>query len=167
MVKANEEKGGIVMKRLLGVGVVLLLVMGVIAVIAYAEPGSGCRGNGPGMGNGYHRMYDPAKVETIKGQVASVEQISGRRGRGSGVVLNLKTETETLSVHLGPSWYLDKQNMKIAAGDVLEISGARSIRGSQNIFLAAEVKKGSDTLKLRSENGVPLWAGRRCRNNKS
>jgi hypothetical protein len=155
------------MKRLLGIGLVLLLVIGVIAVIAYAEPGQGCRGKGPGMGNEYHRMYDPAKVETIKGQVASVEQISGRRGRGSGVVLNLKTETETLSVHLGPSWYVDKQATKIAAGDIIEISGARTALNGQNIFLAAEVKKGNEILKLRNENGVPLWAGWRCRDNKT
>jgi hypothetical protein len=155
------------MKRLLGVGLVMALVIGVIAVIAYAEPGQGCRGNGPGMGDGYHRMYDPAKAEIVKGQIVSVEQISGRRGRGTGVVLNLRTGTETLSVHLGPSWYLDKQDVKIAAGDVIQISGARTVRGSQDIFLAAEVKKGNETLKLRGENGVPLWVGWRCRDNKS
>jgi len=155
------------MKRLLGIGFVMLLVIGVIAVTAYAEPGQEGKGNGPGMGNGQQRMYDPAKVEVVKGQVASIGQISGRRGRGTGVVLNLKTETETLSVHLGPSWYLDKQDMKIAEGDVIEISGARATRGNKDFFLAAEVKKGDATLKLRNENGVPLWAGWRRSDNKS
>lgn len=155
------------MKRLLGIGLVMLLIVGVIAVIAYAEPGQGCRGNGPGMGNGYHRMYDPAKAEIVKGHVASVEQISGRRGRGTGVVLSLKTGTETLSVHLGPSWYINKQDAKFAAGDVVEITGARAARSGQDIFIAAEIKKGNETLKLRDENGVPLWAGWRCKDNKS
>jgi hypothetical protein len=118
------------------------------------------------MGSGAGRMYDPAKVEVVAGQVVSLEQITGR-GPGAAVVLKVNTGNETLSVHLGPQWFIDKQDMKLAAGDTVEIKGAKATRAGADIFIAAEVKKGSSVLKLRDENGVPAWAGWRRGENKS
>jgi hypothetical protein len=163
------------MKRIVAAGLAAVFV--IIAGVVVAEPGwgpgagpgncNGCgRGPGQGMG-GAGRMYDPAKVEVVAGQVVSLDQIEGRRGPGTGVVLTMKTGSETLSVHLGPQWFMDKQDMKLAAGDSVEIKGAKSTRRGENVFLAAEVKKGGAVLKLRDENGVPVWAGWRRGENKS
>jgi hypothetical protein len=104
-------------------------------------------------------MYDPAKAETISGQVVSLEQIAGRRGMGTGVVLKVSSGRDTFAVHLGPKWFLEEQKVKFAAGDAVEIKGVRTVRQGKDVFLAAEVKKGSDILKLRDEQGIPLWAG--------
>jgi hypothetical protein len=112
-------------------------------------------------------MYDPAEVEVVAGQVVSLEQIEGRRGPGTGVVLKVNTGKETLSVHIGPQWFLDKQEMKLAAGDTVEIKGAKATRRGGSFFIAAEVKKGDAVLTLRDENGVPVWAGSRRGANKS
>jgi hypothetical protein len=104
-------------------------------------------------------MYDPAKAETISGQVVSLEQIAVRRGMGTGVVLKVSSGSDTFAVHLGPKWFLEEQKVKFAAGDAVEIKGVRTVRQGKDVFLAAEVKKGSDILKLRDEQGIPLWAG--------
>ena len=133
------------------------------AGLAFAQPYAGqggyCREGGRGPGAG--RMYDQSKETTMTGTVASVEQITGRgRMQGQGVGLKLKTGEETVFVHLGPQWYLDeKAGMKIATGDTVEIKGAKTVRRGEEVILAAEVKKGSEVLKLRDENGYPVWAG--------
>jgi Glu-tRNA(Gln) amidotransferase subunit E-like FAD-binding protein len=49
--------------------------------------------------------------------------------------------------------------MKIKAGDKVEVKGVKAVRMGQDVFIAAEVKKNGEILKLRDENGVPFWAG--------
>jgi len=146
------------MKRLLGASVVVLALA--FGTIAFAQPWQGGKNCGGPEGREPGRMYDPAKAETMKGRVEAVEQIAGRRGRGQGIGLKLKTDAGTLIVHLGPQWYVEQQgNVKISAGDAVEITGVKARRRDQDVFIAAEVKRGEDVLKLRGENGIPLWAG--------
>ena len=109
------------------------------------------------------RMYDPKTVETAKGEVLSVEKFTTTNGMSAGVHLLLKTEKETISVHLGPSWYLENQDAQVEAKDKIEITGSRLTLDGKAVLIAAEVKKGDGILKLRDENGVPLWAGWRKR----
>jgi len=161
------------MKKILAGSLGLAALALVIAGIVYAGPGQSpgqgpgyCNGCGMGRGMG-GRMYDPAKAETISGKVTSLEEFAAPRGAGTGVVLKVSSGSETLAVHLGPKWFLDKQEMKFAAGDTVEIKGVKTMRRGQDIVIAAEVKKGSEVLKLRDEQGIPLWAGWRRTDNKS
>lgn len=131
-----------------------LLAAGSTAVCA-APVGSG----GWGMGGAYQRMYNPASVESVSGEVQSVNRMVPRRGMGAGVHLMVKTDKETVAVHLGPAWYLDRQDTRIEKGDTVEVQGSRVTLRGKPVIIAREVKKGDQTLKLRDENGVPVWAG--------
>jgi hypothetical protein len=71
----------------------------------------------------------------------------------------VKTDKETVDVHLGPGWYIDNQDVKIMAGDKVEVKGSRVIFQDKPAIIAAEVKKGDEVLKLRDESGFPVWAG--------
>lgn len=140
------------------------------AAVAFAQPSAGpggcCREGGRGPGAG--RMYDASREITVIGEVTAVEHIAsrGRMQQGQGAGLTLKTGDETVFVHLGPQWYLDRQSgVKIAAGDKVEIRGAKAFRRGEEVFIAAEVKKGQDILKLRDDNGYPAWAGSRIGGN--
>jgi hypothetical protein len=118
------------------------------------------RGSGGwGMGGGYGRMYDAAKVETISGEVEKVEQFTGMQGMSAGIELLVKTDKETLPVHLGPAWYIERLDTKIQAGDKVEVKGARITFMGKSALVAAEVKKGNDVLVLRDASGFPVWAG--------
>jgi len=108
-------------------------------------------------------MYNPKTVETAKGEVVSVEKFATTNGMSAGVHLLLKTGKETISVHLGPSWYLENQDAQVEPKDKIEITGSRLTLDGKAVLIAAEVKKGDGILKLRDENGVPLWAGWRKR----
>jgi hypothetical protein len=117
-----------------------------------------CLAQGAGRGRqGGGGVYDPKTVETLSGEVMSVEKVA-RRGRGSagGIHVMLKTDKETIAVHLGPSWYL-QEHLPIAAKDHIEVRGSRVTYRGHPAIIAAEVKKGDQTLKLREDDGRPLW----------
>jgi hypothetical protein len=110
--------------------------------------------NGP-----YSRIYDPKTVETIKGEIVAVEHVAPLKGMSEGVHVTLKTDKGDASVHLGPAWYLDNQEVQLAKGDRVEIRGSRVTLDSKPAVIAAEVKKGVETLTLRDPSGVPMWRG--------
>ncbi len=120
----------------------------------------GYRGSGGwGMGTSYQRMYNPASVETLTGTVEAVDKVIPMKGMSYGVHLQLKTQKETIPVHLGPGWYIERLDMKIEKGDKIEVKASRATMMGKPVIIAAEVKKGESVLKLRDENGIPVWGG--------
>ena len=111
----------------------------------------------------YGRMYNPETVETISGKVVSVDKIPPRKGMSYGVLLKIKAGEETISVHLGPGWYIENQNIIIEPEDTVEIRGSRVPFDGRPVIIAAEIKKGDEVLILRDNNGFPAWSGWRRR----
>ncbi len=136
-----------------------ILALVLAAAPAWAQPGTGA-GSGQGRGGDpFSRMYNPKTVETLSGEVVSVDKSPSRRRMSYGVHLTLKTEKETVPIHLGPGWYLEKQALTLAPGDKVEVTGSRITYQGKPVIIAAEVKKGGQVLKLRDAAGVPAWAG--------
>jgi len=145
-------------KRLIGLAVVVSMLF--IVSVAFAQPWKGFRGSGGwGMGTQYQRMYNPATVETISGTVESVDKVTPMKGMHYGIHLLLKTDKETIPVHLGPGWYIERLDTKIEKGDKIEVKGSRITFQGKPAIIASEVKKGDNILKLRDDNGVPAWSG--------
>jgi hypothetical protein len=143
-------------------GLAILLVA--TASLAQGRPGMMWRGSGGwGFGSQYNRMYDPKTVETISGEVMNVSRITPGKGMTGGVYMDVKTDKETISVHLGPSWYIENQDVKIEAKDKVEVKGSRITFAGKPAIIAAEVRKGDEVLKLRDDNGFPVWSGWRRR----
>jgi hypothetical protein len=139
-----------------------LMIVGLVVLLSgpmtLAQPGMGRRGGmGPG---GFQRMYDPKTVQTLTGEVTSIDTIAGSRRMAGGVHVVVKSDTGSVSVQLGPTWYLDKQETKIAKGDKITVTGSRISLDGKPAIVASEVKKGENTLRLRDKNGVPLWSRR-------
>ncbi|HEX9161504.1 MAG TPA: DNA-binding protein [Thermoanaerobaculia bacterium] len=112
-----------------------------------------------GRMNHMNGMWDPQTVQAVSGTIVSVDRIKTGRPMGGGIHLTLQTATDKLDVALGPSWYIDELKTTFAAGDVIDVKGSLV----DKMLVAAEVKKGADTITLRDVNGVPVWAGPRCR----
>ena len=102
---------------------------------------------GWGPGSQYNRMYDPKAVETISGEVTRWIA-SLRQGMSGGIHMNVKTDKETISVHLGPSWYLENQDVKIEPKDKVEVKARRTTFAGKPAIIAAEVKKGDEVLEV-------------------
>ena len=146
------------MKRI-SIFMATIVMFGLLSIPStYAQFGMG-RGGGWGMGGQYQRKYNPATVETISGEVVSVDSITPLQGMSGGVHLQLKTPKEEISVHLGPAWYLNNQDMQIQLRDKIEVKGSRIVFSGQPTLIAAEVKKNDRVLKLRDLNGFHIWSG--------
>lgn len=142
------------------ISLVAFLAIGGSASAALAQRCDPWQGSGGwGMGGPYARMYDPTTVTTLSGTIVSIDEVPGARGMAPGLHATIKTSKETLSVHLGPAWYLDNQDVKLQKGDTVEVKGSRVTYQGKPAVIAAEVKKGDATLKLRESDGRPLWAG--------
>jgi hypothetical protein len=127
--------------------------------------GSGAFAQMPRAGWTGSPMYDSKSEVTIAGTVERVETITGTLSRGRGAMggthLIVKTATETLDVHVGPTAYLTQQKVVLAKGDTLEILGSRVTMGDKAVLLAREISKGTEKWTLRDESGRPLWSGPR------
>jgi hypothetical protein len=160
----QKAKGGQNMKRMITLMAVMTVLGFAFSTEALAQRGMTWKGSGGwGSGTPYGRMYNPQAVETISGEVVSVDKITPMKGMNYGVHLTLKTDKETISVHLGPGWYIENQDVKIVPGDKIEVKGSRISFEGKPALIAAEVKKGDAVLVLRDAGGFPVWSGWRRR----
>lgn len=106
-------------KASIGLFVVLMTLL-ITATISFAQRGPGMmwRGSGGwGPATQYNRMYDPKTVKTISGEITAVDRITPAKGMSGGVHMTVKTDKETISVHLGPGFYIENQDVKLDAKD--------------------------------------------------
>jgi hypothetical protein len=119
----------------------------------------------PRTGRGGSPMYDVKTETTISGTIESIETIAGPGGRGrrglGGTHLVVKTATETIEVHVGPTAYLAEQKITLAKGDTVQILGSRVTIDNEPVLLARQITNGGDTWTLRDASGRPLWSGGR------
>lgn len=148
------------MKKISTMATMIGILSLLMAISGWAQPGMGAGGGGPRVH--YGTMWDSKTIETLIGEVVAIDKyVPGRGGTSYGVRLSLKTEKETITVVLGPVWYIEEQRIKFTANDKIEVKGSKmSIQGRPTI-IAQEVKKGDQVLKLRDDKGAPLWIGPR------
>ena len=148
------------MKKIGIIGLVAVFALTAMVTLSNAGQWKGWKGSGGwGCQSQYQRMYDPQSEVKIKGVVEAVEQITPTKGMSYGIHLKVETDTETVAVHLGPAWFIERQDISIEKGDTIEVKGSRITFNGSPAIIAAEVEKGDKELKLRDENGFPVWAG--------
>jgi hypothetical protein len=148
------------MNRVITSIAIVAMLGGLVAGEAWAQQGMRWRGSGGwAPGGQYGRLYDAKTLETISGEIVSVDVMASMKGMAPGLHLTVKMDKETVSVHLGPVWYLENQDVKLAPKDKVEIKGSRITFAGKPALIAAEVKKGDETLILRDGTGVPVWSG--------
>lgn len=147
------------MKRTVIISAAVIAVFFVfLSSVSFAQGGK--NGGGWGPGTSYSRLYNAKTVETLSGRVEKVELFTPGKGMSQGVHILVKTDKESIPVHLGPSWYIDRQGVKLEPGDKVQVTGSRVTYKDKPAIIASEVKKGEQTLKLRDVSGVPVWSGR-------
>ncbi len=149
------------MKKFFSLLLVVVMVLSASLVLAQPMKGwKGWRGSGGwGMGTNYQRLYNSATVETVSGIIESIDKITPMKGMNYGIQLLLKTEKETLPVHLGPGWYIERLDIKLEKGDNVQVTGSRVNMMGKTAIIAAEIMKADQKLILRDSSGIPVWAG--------
>jgi len=129
----------------------LLIVL--LAAPSWGQPGSKS-GSGPGG------LYHSDTVVTLTGIVIAKTPPSAR-GLPQLVYLTLRTTSGKITVFMGPDLYVDKLPIQIHNLDEIQVTGSKITWEGRPMILAAEIKKGNQVLKLRDQNGVPVWSGQR------
>src|SRR5262245_47987819 len=107
---------------------------------AYA-PTNEPRGGGWGVGASYSRLYDPAKEQTISGQVVSIETGAPMPGMTPGMQMLVQTEEgKDTRVQVGPVWYLERQDLDLQENTRVQVTGARTEIDGQPVLMAREVQ---------------------------
>lgn len=110
--------------------------------------------------NNYKRIFNPATVETITGDVQSVDTYTFNKKSGyGGVHLLVRTDKETIKVHVGPVWFLEDNNFSFNVNDKVEVKGSRVTYDGEEVIIGSNVKNGDKSLALRDDDGIPYWSG--------
>jgi hypothetical protein len=98
------------------------------------------------------------------GKVAQVltETLEQDMQPGMAVVLDTKTRGR-VHVHLGPVWYLERQEFELKPGDEVGVKGMCEQKEGKLRVLAYELTKGGYVLALRDSQGRPNWEAWRKR----
>ena len=106
--------------------------------------------------------YDTANEVTMPGTITKVETHMGRMG-WNGTHLVVSFGDETLTVHVGPSNYLEQQGFLFAPGEQIEVTGSRIKFEGSDVLIARTIKRGEKVLTLRNSQGFPVWSRNRWR----
>ncbi len=110
------------------------------------------------QGIGYNRLYDANIMETFKGTVINIMTFNADRYIRNTIRFNLKTKDDTISIHIGPSWYLNYKKFSIKEGDKVIVTGSKIVYNSKPAVIASQIKKSNDKVELRNPEGFPLWS---------
>ena len=100
--------------------------------------------------------FDRSAVVKVTGTVTQMTIVS----IGAPSTLQLQATGETLSVILGPGWYLSEMGIDIRNGDTLSIEGAKMKDRRGHAYLVATRvinHRTSSVFELRDESGRPKW----------
>jgi hypothetical protein len=96
-------------------------------------------------------------VVEVRGAIAKVQV-----ARGQGMpYLEVNTERGPVKLYLGSMRYLMQENFSPKAGEALEAKGYKV--GEDVVAIRVELPASKKVLKLRDDQGWPLWMGGRRR----
>ena len=110
------------------------------------------------QGIGYNRLYDESILETFRGIVINVKTFNPDGYIKNAVRFNLKTKNDTISVHIGPLWYLNYRKFSIKEGDKVTVLGSKVVYSDRPAVIASYIQTDNTKIELRNSQGFPLWS---------
>ncbi len=99
--------------------------------------------------------YDPGREVNLVGTVASFVADSQTGPLGAHVIV--QTGSGAVDVHVGTAKFLQLNNLTLSSGDMVRVIGESFTNGSNTVFLARIIQKGTQAVAVRSVHGMPLW----------
>lgn len=153
------------MKKVLVVVVAILMLGlgGLMPVPAQAQ------GRGQGFRPCPYRPYDCpltgiCKPMKISGKINRIFTETLAEDMYPGMALILETQDKgRIHVHLGPVWFLERQEFALQPGQEATIQGICVEEGKTTRLVAARLETGDHVLVLRDLEGRPVWEAWRRR----
>jgi hypothetical protein len=99
--------------------------------------------------------YDPGREVNLVGSVTTF--VAGSETGPSGAHVIVQTAAGLVDVHVGTAKFLQQNHLTLTAGDTVRVVGESFTSGSNTVFLARIVQKGTQAVAVRSPRGMPLW----------
>jgi len=128
----------------------------------HATLGSG----GWGFRSNYDQLYDEGKSKEISGKVTRIFNVRPLAGMSPGLALAIETGDGEEIVHLGPTWFINRQDLAVKEGNEVTVTGAQASIAGETVYIASSVKAGRETVHLRDpKTGQSAWTEWRAENN--
>jgi hypothetical protein len=104
------------------------------------------------------------KPLTITGKISRVftETLQDNMYPGMALIVDTKDHGQ-VRVHLGPVWYLERQEFNLTPGQEVQVQGVCLEEQGKLRLIAAQVTVGDSVLVLRDAEGRPMWEAWRKR----
>ena len=135
------------------------LIIVLVAPVALGQIGAPAKAGGKPSPH-----YDNATEMTVKGVVEEVSPTTTEKNRWAQIRLTLKSDQGTFDLHVGPAAYITSQQISFAKGDKIEVLGSKVRINGQDVLLGRLITKEGKVLKLRNEQGFPVFAHRERQN---
>jgi sporulation protein YlmC with PRC-barrel domain len=101
----------------------------------------------------------PTNLELVdlSGTVTYVEPAGECNESPQGRLAYVRTDRGERIIALGPGAYLARNRWDLRPSDTIAVRGYETNRDGRRVFMATEVRRGSETWRLRREDGTPLW----------
>jgi sporulation protein YlmC with PRC-barrel domain len=101
----------------------------------------------------YGEMFNPQTIETVTGRVVRLEY-------RAGIKLMIFTDAKKPVVaDLGPAGYFENQGRVLKPGNTVTLTGSMITVDDTPLMIATNIKEGNVELRLRDEDGYPVWLG--------
>jgi len=147
------------MKTLIIILIIALIINLAFDLKIFAKERKAKGSGGWGVGSEYQKLFNPRDARTFSGDVLKTDKCIPLAGMAAGVRIRIKTTAEEIDVHCGPEFFIERQDHFISVNEKVEIKGVRVTIQDQPILIASEIRRGTEFLKLRDENGIPVWSG--------
>jgi hypothetical protein len=102
-------------------------------------------------------MYDASQSVSLTG-VTVVRIDTVRASAGNTINAVLASGSDSVTAWLAPADFLASNALTLAAGDVIDIIGAKVMVAGKPSLIASEIKKGDSKVTLRDKaTGAPAW----------
>lgn len=100
--------------------------------------------------------YDPDSVISVSGVVVDVRE-QAEPVALQGVHVMLRSERHPVHVFIAPAGFMKAFGFRLAKGDDLQVSGSKVRFDGADLILARQLRKDSEILVLRNDDGAPYW----------
>jgi hypothetical protein len=145
------------------------LTLAVLVAALVCPPQAMSQGRGQGFRLGPYAPYQCSahgvcKPLTIVGKISRVftETLQDNMHPGMAIFIDTKDKGQ-VRVHLGPVWYLERQEFNLELGREVQVKGICMEEKGETRLIAAQVTVGDSVLLLRDQEGRPMWEAWRKR----
>jgi len=146
----------------LGLGLLLTLATASLTGLAqdrFRWPGTG----GWSATSPYVRQFDTNSLVTLRGWVVRLESFRPGGGASPGLQAIVQSGADKVVVHLGPRWFLERQELQLQPRDPVAVEGSKIPMGGASVVIARAISVGERSLVLRDAVGSPAWSADQVR----